>query len=239
MGHVDPVVERMRALTAAWEVSGDRRTIFLSCYEMMTCNMLAAIDAGRFGDNGWVNDLLHRFAEYYFVALEAYERLPHSAPTVWQVAFHAAQQPHTHVLQSLSLGVNAHINFDLVFALADLLTPEWADLSPQQRQQRYRDHCLVNEIISQTIDGVQDQVIERQNKAMDLVDDFLGPLDEWLTTRLISAWRDQVWEAATHLVESQEENQRQDVQLEVEQRSLERAQAILGEQGFRGLLTLI
>lgn len=224
----DSIIDKMQAFIDRWEPGGDRRAIFLSCYAMMTRNMLVAVHEDQFEDGPWVSNLLQRFADYYFVALDAYERDPFSAPQVWQVAFSANQSPKTHVLQHLILGVNAHINYDLVFTLSDLLAPEWAHLSPEQRRIRYRDHCHVNEIIYQTIDAVQDQVIERHTPDMDLVDKFMGRLDEWITSRLISSWREQVWESATRFVQAGDDTSRAAMQQEIEQRSLGRARSILG-----------
>jgi hypothetical protein len=228
----------MHARIESWEQAGDRRAVFLSCYQMMTRNVLAAITDGDFEDGSWVSILLHHFAEYYFEALQAYERHEGGAPAVWEFVFEAARQPNMHVLQDLVLGVNAHINYDLVFALADLLGPEWAALSPEQRQARYRDHCHVNDIINHTIDSVQDQVIERQRASMDLVDKMLGPLDEWLISRLVVRWRDEVWDDATHFIETSAETDREALRRQVEQRSLDRARFVAGEQGLAGLLDL-
>lgn len=233
------VVARMQQIISPWEAAGDRRAIFLSCYALMTGNMLAAVESGAFEDNRWVNALLHRFANYYFDALEAYERSAEGAPKVWRLTFQAARQPRTHVMQHLLLGINAHINYDMVFALNDLLAPEWAHLSPEQRTARYRDHCQVNEIIYQTIDSVQDQVVERYQASMDLVDKLLGPVDEWLTIRLITAWRDQVWDDSVGILQCASESDRQVLRHQVEQHSVERAQAILGEAGLTGWLDVI
>ncbi len=69
-----PVIERMQALIARWEEQADPRSVFLSCYLLMTRNMLSAIDRGEFTDPAWADRLLHRFADYYFVALDAYEQ---------------------------------------------------------------------------------------------------------------------------------------------------------------------
>jgi len=201
--------------------------------------MLESIENGGFEDNAWVARLLQRFANYYFSALEAYEKEPGGAPVVWQVAFDATRQPRTHVMQNLILGVNAHINYDLVFALMDMLGPEWAALSPDGRLMRYRDHCQVNEIIYQTVNAVQDQVIDRYSKAMGWVDQLMGPLDEWLTASLISDWREQTWESATRLVETLADVERQAFLEQVEQRSVHRARSILGREGLRGLLDLV
>jgi len=239
MASEDPVIDQMQSLIDVWEENGDRRAIFLGCYVLMTRNMLAAVSSGGFEDEVWVSALLHRFAAYYFQALEAYDQKPDGAPGVWQVAFNAAHQPHTYVMQNLILGMNAHINYDLVFALADLLEPEWSGLSPEGRQMRYRDHCQVNEIIYQTINSVQDQVVDRYSPAMEWVDKLMGPVDEWLTSGLISDWREEVWENATLLIQTPGMAEREALLRQVEQHSLRRAHSILGEEGITGLIDLI
>ena len=105
------------------------------------------------------------------------------------------------MLQHLLLGINAHINYDLVLSLVDLLEPEWKELSESRRQDRYADHCLVNEVIAATIDTVQDEVVERHNPRMDLIDRLLGRLDERLLSALITRWRQGVWDNAVHFLE--------------------------------------
>jgi hypothetical protein len=190
------ILSRMTALVDHWEAAHDRRAIFLGCYRLMTRNMLDAIEAGRFQDDVWVAQLLHRFADYYFAALDRFDQDSPDTPAVWRLAFDATHDEGVTTLQHLLLGVNAHINFDLVFALYDQLAPEWAILSAEQRAQRHADHELVNRIIGETVDAVQDQVIDRHSPWFDFVDKLLGPVDEWLTSRLISHWREEVWENA-------------------------------------------
>ncbi len=187
---------RMDALLQHWEQAGDRRAIFLGCYTLMTRNMLTALDVGRFHDPRWVRALLEHFAGDYFNAVAACEAGAPAAPAVWRRTFAAAGQPQTAAIQNLLLGVNAHVNYDLTFAVVDLLVPEWADLSEAERRARYEDFCQVNRIIAETVDQVQDEVLERHSPAMDLVDRLLGPLDEWIASRMIAHWRDEVWENA-------------------------------------------
>lgn len=220
------IIQRMQDHIRRWEETGDRRAVFLRCYSMMTENMLNAVARGEFQDPPWVNRLLHHFADYYFAALEAYEQDPATAPPVWQMAHDCCQSPHLKALQNLLLGVNAHINYDLVFAVSDVLQDEWEALAPQQREVRYADHCKVNVIIAQTVDSVQDQVIERYDPEMDLVDRLMGSLDEWLISRLIASWREQVWQnAIDRVVASQAE--RALLAQKVEKACLEVAESIL------------
>ena len=112
------------------------------------------------------------------------------------------------------LGVNAHINYDLVFTLVDMLEPEWQGLSPEQRTHRYNDHCRVNNIIGRTIDAVQDQVLEPGMPLMDLVDKLLGPVDEFLISHLISNWREDVWQNAAELLGTGSERNKLEGQIE-------------------------
>lgn len=196
------LITRMADQIARWEQSGDRRAVFLACYRLMTTNMLRGVAEGRFRDGPWVDALIENFAGYYFAALDAYEQGEGPLPVVWRRAHDLTRQPTTTVIQSLLMGVNAHINCDLVLVLDDMLSPVWAGLDPARRDARYHDYCLVNSVIAETIDAVQDQVIEPYARAMDLVDRLCGPLDEWCTGRLLRNWRADVWRRALAIVEA-------------------------------------
>lgn len=221
-----PVLERMQALVLQWQQVSDRRAIFLDCYRLMTANMLQAIDRREFNDPAWVNHLLHHFADYYFFALDAYERDVISAPQVWQVAFGAAKGERLLPVQNLLLGVNAHINYDLVLTLDELLQPEWQQLDEARRRARFADHCRVNDIIGATIDAVQDQVLEPAMPVLQVVDVLLGRLDERMISRLITRWRGNVWQHAVRLVEAANTSQRTALTRRVEIEALQMAKWI-------------
>ncbi len=216
----DPVIERMLALLQQWQAAGDANAIFLGCYQLMTSNTLAALGQGEFRDAAWVDRLLHRFADYYFVALDAHTRDPLTAPSVWQAAFAAAADPRVQPLQHLLLGVNAHINYDLVLTLVEVLRPEWASLSEAQRAARYADHCGINAVIARTIDSVQDQVLTPAMPGLPLADALLGRLDERLASGLITRWRETVWNHTQRLLEARDSDQVQRVLLDVEGEAL-------------------
>lgn len=233
------IVERMQQQVATWSAAGDRRAVFLDCYRLMTANMVAALARGDFADSVWVDRLLHRFAGYYFDALLAYERDDPATPPIWRMAHQAAQQPRVLILQHLMLGVNAHINYDLTFTVVKLLQPEWETLDPAQQQQRFADYSLVNQIIAQTIDTVQDEVITRLTPAFFLVDTLLGRVDEWATVRLLTAWRDVVWSNALELLACRDHTSHAAVCHTVESVALRRAHAILNPTNLAALRALI
>lgn len=227
MRHPVDVTARMQDLATAWQTAADRRFIFLNCYLVMTRNMQNALAAREFEDSDWVGALLDGFAGYYFDALDIYDREPAQAPVIWQMTFAAAAQPTTHVLQNLLLGINAHINYDLVLALGDVLAPEWAGLDESRQRARYQDHCHVNAIIGRSIDVVQDEVVEPLEPVLDLVDRFFCSLDERAASRLIARWREDVWRSTQRLLLATSAAEREQVRQDVEAAALRRAQFIL------------
>jgi hypothetical protein len=227
------VITRMQNIISSWESQTDGRSIFLNCYKLMTSNMLVAVEQKEFSDSEWVNQLLHAFADYYFLALENYDRNPDSTPSVWRLAHDASTNPDITPLQKLLLGVNAHINYDLVLTLVDLLQPEWIQLKEERRKIRYADHCLVNEVIGRTIDSVQDELLEPAMPVLDIIDKLLGPLDEYLISRLITNWRENVWQNATRLIETNDPEEQQRLLSLVEEDTLRIGNFILGPGSFR------
>lgn len=221
-----PVITEMKSLIEHWQSVNDQRAVFLSCYMLMTQNMITAIRVGEFHDPDWVDHLLVRFADYYFDALHAYEQDPTRAPAVWRAAHAASNRQGVLALQKLLLGVNAHINYDLVLTLVDLLETDWAHLTDTQRQARYADYTQVNEIISSTIDAVQDQILEPEIPAMRLIDTLMGALDERIIARLLTDWRELVWRNAARLMETSDPAERAGLIAGVEQAALRRVEAI-------------
>lgn len=212
----NPVVNRMQTIILQWEKTANPQAIFLSCYQMMTSNMLTAVERQEFHDPAWVNTFLEHFAGYYFAALEAYEQDPQNAPAVWQMAHNTAREGRVTPLQILLLGINAHINYDLVLTLVDLLEPEWENLSGSRRDSRYADYIHVNNIIARTIDAVQDEILEPSMPAMRIVDQLLGSYDELLVSEVLNHWRETVWQSMLQILEAHTEDEKRNYFQQVE-----------------------
>lgn len=221
------LLSRMEQQLALWHEQADRRAIFLACYTLMTRRMLAGLDAERFADGPWVHRLIHDFAEYYFVALTTYEgRAKGLLPEVWNQTHRLTLDPETPVIQSLLMGVNAHINCDLALVLDDLLEPTWAESSPTLRNQRYADYGQVNAIIAETINAVQNDVIAPQARMLHIVDVAFGPLDEWCTSRLITNWRNDVWQHTLNILEAPDPVTRQAMRHQADQDAVKRMELL-------------
>ena len=217
------------------ESRADGRASFLRCYALMTRNMLSAVERGEFKDPDWMRRFIGHFAGYYFSGLEQYENDIANAPKVWILAHDLANRDSCSILQKVLLGINAHINFDLALTLADLLEPEWARIDENRRAEVFSDYCHVNEIISGTIDSVQDQILEPLSPAMEWVDRSMGNLDEWLISRLIRAWRDEVWEQASEMLNAGNREDRFLLTSQLEAKALGRGEAILLKDGVFSL----
>jgi hypothetical protein len=120
-----------------------------------------------------------------------------------------------------------------------MLEPEWASLSPDQRRQRYEDHCRVNTIIAATVDSVQDQVVTPDSRWLGIVDWALGPLDEHMAARLIRRWREEVWQQAMQMLATADPDERADLRRLLADQSLERSQQILARRVDRLLGDLV
>ncbi|MCZ7556896.1 MAG: DUF5995 family protein [Bacteroidia bacterium] len=196
------LVYEMDRQLAAWTADADRKAVFLGCYTMMTKNMYAAVAREEFMDAAWVRRLLERFAHYYFDALRVYVNNPDQALHVWRMAHDAARTPSVTPVQLLFLGVNAHINYDLVLAVEELLAPDWRELHGAQREARFDDYSQVNAIIARTIDAVQDDVLSPAMPSLGVVDALMGRLDELLISTLLTRWRDDVWQWSLKLLDA-------------------------------------
>jgi|YNPBryunderm2012_1023409.scaffolds.fasta_scaffold03280_7 hypothetical protein len=155
------------------------------------------------------------------------------------MAHQACRRTDVPAVQTLLLGVNAHINYDLVLVLVELLEEEWPALAPGARAARYDDYCTVNEVIAETIDAVQDTILEPAEPFMGVVDTVFGRLDEHLISRLITRWRGGVWQHGVRLLEAASAAERATPWQAMEAQALRRAEALLGQRGLVGLRALL
>jgi hypothetical protein len=111
----------------------------------------------------------------------------------------------------------------------DLLSPEWYRLTSEERATRHKDYCLVNEIIHRTIDAVQDDILERNNVILRLLDTAMVKVDEWMIGQLVNNWRDRVWAQAIELINCEDEKTFTVLHNRVEARALRLANWIMGQ----------
>ncbi len=187
---------RLEELEAAFRGTGDRRSIFLTVYTEMTGAVETGLGSGFFADPAWVEELLVNFANHYRRAVVAYEREEtHRVPAPWEIGFDATLGGETLVLQDALFGVNAHINYDLTYALEEV------GIDPD-RGRKFDDYNRINRVLDRLVDTVQDALVDVYEAAnVATLDPLLGPLDEELVFYGLKSGRGFAWDNAEVLAD--------------------------------------
>lgn len=181
---------RLKKLLAAFDARDDRRAVFLSLYSRMTKEVTQRVDRDGFADPEWMSEYLVAFANLYRESVYDYESGKLEAvPDPWQLAFEAAERGNSLITHDAMLGVNAHINYDLAFAV------DTAGVRPYS-EAKYEDHSQVTDVISEIIDDAQDVLVDYGADGIETVDESLGRLDEQLAVLTIDECRDSAWRTA-------------------------------------------
>jgi len=196
---VEETHQRLRALERLFRGRDDRRAIFLTVYARVTREVGRAIEQGAFDDPDWVADYLVTFANLYRRAVFEFETdRVDSLPTAWRLAFWAAERKQALVLQHAALGINAHVTFDLAFAL-------FAVGVNDDRRTKYRDHQRINVVLWQLVDVTLDRLAERYAPGIAVLENAAGPVIKLAWFGALVVGREFAWWIAFVLSESRDE----------------------------------
>ena len=122
---------------------------FNKLYLTITTSVLERLYAGRFADPAFLSRLDVEFAARYFDALRQWSDASAGCPRAWSVLFHRIPGPDARPLPSAAAGVNAHINFDLPFALVTTFDHLGSD--PVDDSDQHHDYLQINDIFAESI----------------------------------------------------------------------------------------
>ncbi len=191
---IDDVITAFTAIERHFIARQDRRAVFISAYNTISQGIAKAIAAKQFHDPAWVHAYGTTFGNLYRQALLAYET-GGTPPGAWQVSFSESQSGRTLVIQDLILGIHAHVNRDLAFAL------ESVGIDPN-RPTRYADHTKVNDVLDATTNALQNRIAQLYARGLGVLDRLLGPIDELAASFSVHAARENAWHLAVGLVAS-------------------------------------
>jgi hypothetical protein len=176
--------------------AGDRRAIFASVYTLTTLRMAESIDAGDYQDTEWMEDYQTIFANYYRKAVYDYEVGNNAqVPQSWKLAFDAAASGQTLIIQDVLLGMNAHINRDLPYAV------EAVGIGPNTLT-KYQDHTLVNDTLGEVADEILATMTAIYGANYQQISAALGPADDLLLATGFTVTRQNAWNNAVALTNS-------------------------------------
>lgn len=158
---IDSVIEALDAVLSWARAEASPLGYFAALYRSVTAKVAEGIQAGFFDDGERMERLDVAFAKRYLGALDTF-RAGGRPTRSWDVAFAAADDATTTVLQHLLVGISAHINLDLGIATAHAAP---GDALPGLR----RDFDRINEILA--------SVTRRAQESLAMVSPWLGLLD--------------------------------------------------------------
>ncbi len=197
---IDDVIEMLRRMSVALEgladPSGNNPVLaFNELYLRITKDVKQNIVAGTYHDSFFMEILDVEFAKLYFEALQGWvhDRI---VPASWALLFQLEHDGERHSdFEGALLGVNAHINRDLTFAL---LNANARAGEPADWDKRHQDYDQINTIFGDRLDPIVNQLVDSLtskswNLIWRIVDDSLQDIDEWIMRKTIVKCRDRAW----------------------------------------------
>lgn len=207
-GCVDDVIAEMILNWEPLDTSCDARAVFALTYLITTEAFRTTLDTGYWDDEFAIINLDREFADLFFTATKEYE--DGTAPPAWTIAFDAARSGKTNGAQDVFLGMNAHIQRDLPFALAAV------GLVKDDGSSRKPDHDRVNEVLSGVQDEIQDELARLYDPLFTWTDASPSPVDEMGSLEMLKLWREGAWRNAERLTFARNEAERAQVAASIE-----------------------
>jgi hypothetical protein len=217
---VDQVARRLERQIS--DLDCDHNAIFSLAYARTTEKVAAVerADPAFFADTPWLNHYDATFADMYLDAWNSWQRTG-SAPSAWAIAFQAADQKRASAAGNLLLGMSAHVNRDLPFALyaIGLVAPDGSSRKP--------DHDAVNRILNMVISPLLDEIAARYDPNVRAVPGLPESLDDFLAFQVLPEWRQEAWDNAVALASAPDATARTVIANGIEQAAATKARALL------------
>jgi hypothetical protein len=172
---------------------------FNHLYWTITSTVLDHLNQGAFQDPEFLTLLDVEFAKRYFNALRLWGEAAPDTPHSWRVLFRHLRNRAIHSLPAAIAGVNAHVNYDLPFAL--LAT--WTRLcSGPSTVTQHQDYLHINEIFYEKIPELRRGYLSYWQLVIDRLN---GRLDDFVEDRAVEIARDHAWHDAERLWEMRDD----------------------------------
>jgi hypothetical protein len=171
----------------------DHRGVFATTYLTLSRELRPAIAGGTFADRRYLSFQVTHFANYYFRTLRRVDR-GKPIPDAWRIAMEAAADGELTGAQDMLLGINAHVQRDMPYVVAQL------GLITRKGGSRKPDHDVGNVVLNDAYQKVVDAVRERYDAGMALTNADGSPVDDAFGMEMVKGWREGVWRNAERLV---------------------------------------
>ncbi|MGQ0680709.1 MAG: DUF5995 family protein [Actinomycetota bacterium] len=196
---VPEALERMQQIQQFIEQHEPRRAHdgiaqFNHLYAVITAEVLDWIEAGRFADRRFLEELDVAFANRYLLALARSVDQMAAVPKPWRVMIRRRSDNRVAALQFAVAGVNAHINFDLPSAVVDACVKLGG---PPDTGTRLADYLKVNQIFALKMEELRQSFQSEMIRIIDehVLSQILNVVGNWS----VEESRDLAWEHSKHL----------------------------------------
>lgn len=141
------------------------------------------------------------FAKMYLSAQSNYDaKQMDRVPEPWRIAFEAAEKENVTGTGNLLIGVNAHVNHDLPFAVETALRnfPAYPGNLPLS-DGRKTDHDKVNDVLLAVNVPAQNELAARFDSTITASDVPGTTIDNTAVASILIAWREDAWQKGTQL----------------------------------------
>jgi hypothetical protein len=226
---VERVIRRLRAYRDRFGC--DHRGVFATTYMLLTEAIRDTLreQPDFYDDRDWLflQDAL--FADYYFRVIEANEA-GQPVPEAWRIAFDTAASGDANAGQDMLLGINAHVQRDMPFVLAEV------GLRTRDGTTRKPDHDRTNQVLARAYEPIVREVERRYDPALATTNPGGNPGDDQAGLNVVAEWREQVWRNAERLLEARTAQERAVVVQQIEDNAAMWARSIAGgpqQPGYR------
>lgn len=229
---VEEVVAELQKLEGWFRSRGDHRAVFVTAYLEISRTLLKWLHDDRFASEELVERYVVAFANEYRLALEEYEaRAP--LPEAWRLAFAVAESGTDNISEDLLLGINAHINRDLPFAILGSGLDVHCELCLQ-------DHLRINDALREATPRVRRSIVACYGRDLAMISALFGRrIDRGTISAFVEA-RNHAWAAAQAMDRARSPSARRAAGAEIEARAARSAQGIIADcrSPERGLAVL-
>ena len=219
---VGDVVAGLAALDRQFRSTQDLRGLFVTAYVATTGTIAQWIDRGIFLDNPAMARYIVAFAnEYRYSLAHSVAGRRSRIPIAWQQSFDACEERSASIFQCLMLGINAHINRDLPYAvIAAGVDPDGSGC--------YQDYVRIDDVLRLNMRPVRRRIADVYGHKLPLIQRWFGELATAQIDRSFRRDRKQSWEFARMLSAAKTEAARAEVDRAIEERAAAEGQKILG-----------
>jgi hypothetical protein len=218
---VDGNVRRLRRAVARFGC--DHRAVFATTYLVLTKTLRGAMRRDRhlFRDRRYLiyEDTL--FLNYYVRMLRDVDR-GRPIPLAWRIAIDTAAAGDANAGQDMLLGINAHVQRDMPYVVAQL------GLLTRSGASRKHDHDTMNRVLDEAYEPVVRAVARRYDPLISTTNASWDPLDDVTGLEMVKGWREGVWRNAERLVNARSAAERRQVMDSIETNAATWARMIAG-----------